>query len=161
MFYVLENSAITLTDKESYNIYQEKNPQTQEYFESPEEALAWGEQYVCMTFGIMPDSFAQFTLEIRNSSKQIVDELILDNRFKLTLTESTGLFNEDIDIGIYHEETKSTTDVAFSFVDGVATATFTPKRVGTYIVLPNGVLSIGGEEKVVFDNIEKFTTNCV
>lgn len=160
MFYVLENSSITLTDKDSYNVYQEKNPQTQEYFDSPEEALAWGEGHVCMTFGLSPGSFAEFSLEVRNASKQIVDELTVDNRFKLTLTESTGLFNDDIDLGVYHEETRSITDLTFSFVDGVATATFTPKKAGTYIILPNGIFSIDGDDKIVFDNMENFVMIC-
>lgn len=156
MFYTLDGNAITITDMQDFKVYQEKDPTTQKYFTSPEEALAWGKSYLSQSINCA--DFIGFDVKLTPStSTTVLDHMTVGTRCRIRLNEQSGMLQDEYYISLYHFESCETFELTFSFVDGAASATFLPKLPGSYVLLMNGPFIVDDVEHSIFDDLSKFT----
>lgn len=155
MFYILENKTIKIYDKESFNIYQYKNPKTQELFKSDEEAFEWAKSI------LQPSGIIEIDMLLTDINNEPIETITPYTQFKIILNEESKKLNGIYTIKLISSNNDEYDNIEFNFLDGVASAINIVKEVGDFILLLNKDFSLNDESTAItFCNENKYKIEC-
>jgi hypothetical protein len=101
MIYKLDGTIISITDYRSFNMYQDRNPETQQPFKTVDESIKWASS---ITADYLAPEAITPSIALKDKAGNVIEKGKYDEEFSLCVTLPVEGFNGKSEIDIVSED---------------------------------------------------------